>query len=300
MSIVDSGVSFAQRCLNRSRRILNRNSAENRRLSIQRYEQFTGKTPDLQNPKGFLEKLLWLNLYYRNKRIPPLVDKYLARDQVKQILGPEVLNQLYGVWNRPEEIPFDKLPDQFVLKATAGSGWNILCRNKAKLGIVETIANLRNWQSQNYYYRYREWQYKSLRSRIIAERLLVDPNHPQRSAPDFKLFCFNGTPRVLGVNSDRWGDARHDFFDCQWNPVDYGLSEKMRSEPPLPRPKNLERLLAAAEKLARGFPFVRVDLYQPEDRIVFGEMTFSPCAGNMTIQQPEADLLWGSWLTLPV
>ena len=191
------------------------------------------------------------------------------------------------------------LPNQFVLKATGGSGWNILCLDKSKLDISESIQKLRHWQNRNYYHWQREWQYKSLRSRIIAERFMVDPLRPHCSVPDYKFFCFNGLPRGIVVSTDRRGDTRHDFFDTDWNPVDYGVCIKPPSNPPLPKPDDLNRMVEIASQLAAGFPFVRVDLYRHQGKIIFGEMTFSPSAGNMPIQQPDADALWGSWITLP-
>jgi hypothetical protein len=199
----------------------------------------------------------------------------------------------------PEDIPFDRLPNQFALKATAGCGWNILCPDRSKLNIPQSIELLRGWQKTNFFYQCREWQYKPLRSRIIAERLMIDPQHPDRSPPDIKVFCFHGEPRVIGISTDRRGDTRHDFFDCQWNPVDYGITTKPRCEIPPQKPGDLARMLEIARKLSAGFPFVRVDLYRHDNRIIFGEMTFSPSAGNMQLAAPGADELWGSWLTLP-
>ena len=297
--LLSSGGSFAQRSLRKGRRILFGEAGYDRQYLIQRYLDFTGRSPNLDEPKGFLEKLLWLSLHYRNPQIPSFVDKWQTRQQVTKRVGPEVLNELLGVWDRPQQVPFADLPDRFVLKATAGSGWNILCPDKSKLDISESIQKLTAWQNRNYYHWQREWQYRSLRSRIIAERFMFDPLHPHRSVPDFKIFCFNGQPRVIGVNTDRWGDNRHDFFDVDWNAVDYGMSTKPRSNPPLQKPENLAQMVEIAAKLADGFPFVRVDLYRHAEKIIFGEMTFSPSAGNMPIQQPEADNLWGSWITLP-
>jgi hypothetical protein len=218
---------------------------------------------------------------------------------VAKIFGPQALNELYVVWDRPEDIAFDQLPSQFVLKATAGSGWNVFCRDRATFDQMHALNMLRSWQRQNYFYKYREWQYRSLRSRIIAERLMFDTNHCHRVVSDYKIFCFNGQPKVLGVNTDRWGDTRHDFFDTDWNPVDYGLAFAPRSDPPLPKPNDLKGILETASSLSKGFAFVRVDLYRYDGRIIFGEMTFSPQAGEVQIQQPEADALFGSWLRLP-
>lgn len=292
-------VGLARKGLRKARRLLLGDYADDRRVIIGRYRAFTGQFPNLNHPRGFLEKLLWLNLYHRDPRIVPLVDKWLARDRVAHLAGPEVLNEIFGVWDHPQEVPFDALPNQFVLKATAGSGWNIICRDKSKLDIAEALQRLKIWERQNYYSRYREWQYRSLRSRFIAERFMSDDAHPNRCAADIKLFCFNGIPRVVGVCTDRFGDPRHDFFDCQWKAVDYGLTTRPRSNPPLSRPDDLPQLIDIAERLSRGFPFVRVDLYRFEGKIIFGEMTFSPSAGNMPIQRPEADAMWGGWLTLP-
>ena len=292
-------MSFARRAIGRCRYALIGDAGKTRRVLEQRYFDFLGRWPNLNHPITFREKLLWLNLFYRNPLIPPLTDKWLARAVVAKRAGPEVLNEVYGVWDRVDEIPFDELPQQFVLKVTAGSGWNILCRDRTKLDIAETIAQLRKWQNENYYYRYREWQYRSLKRRIIAERLMVDPVNPALSTPDYKFFSFNGQPRVVGVSSDRFGDTRHDFFDCDWNPVDYGMSNKPTSDIPLKRPDDLLAMVDIVRKLSAGFPFVRVDLYRHQGQIIFGEMTWHPAAGNITLLGPGADETWGSWLTLP-
>jgi hypothetical protein len=296
---IENSIGVARRGLRKIRRVLIGDHADDRRVMIRRYHVFTSQLPDLDHPRGFLEKLLWLNLYHRDPRIPSLVDKWLARERVARLVGADVLNEIIGVWDRPEEIPFDALPNQFVIKASAGSGWNIICRDKAKLDIADAMKRLKIWQRQNYYHRYREWQYRSLQSRFIAERFVCDDQHPDRCAADIKLFCFNGIPRIVGVCTDRFGDPRHDFFDCDWKPVDYGLTTRPRSNPPLGRPDDLARLIDIAARLSHDFPFVRVDLYRFKGKILFGELTFSPSAGNMPIQRPEADAIWGQWLTLP-
>ncbi len=294
-----TGVSFAQRCFCKGRKVWLGEAEDDRRWLVGQYHAITGRLPDLDQPEGFLEKLLWLNLYYRDPAIPPLVDKWLARDYVARRVGPEVLPDLLGVWDNPEQIPFESLPNQFVLKATAGCAWNIICYDKSTLDFQDAKAKLSRWQGQNYYHRSREWQYRSLKSKIIAEAMMVDPAHPGKSVPDVKVYCFNGTPRVVGISTDRRGDVRHDFFDTEWNPVDFGLTDKPRCSPPLQRFPDLDRILEIAATLSRDFPFVRVDLYRHQGRIVFGEMTFSPSAGLMRIQMPEADRLWGSWRRLP-
>jgi hypothetical protein len=272
---------------------------DDRRWLEWRYQQFVGRPPDLRNPTGYREKLLWLNLFYRHPLVPTLVDKYLARDEVARRVGPGVLTELLGVWDRPEAIPFDRLTDPYVLKVTAGSTWNIFCPDPAAVDRPAAVATLDGWMRQNYGDLYREWCYRPLKPRVMAERLMSDPDHPGRSPDDLKVHCFNGRPRFVQVCYDRRGARRYATFDPYGKVIDLGLDGAERCAPLPPPPEGLDDVMDVAAKLSAGFPYVRVDLYRHRGRTVFGEMTWFPSAGNVEIDDPATDGLLGGWIQLP-
>ncbi len=273
--------------------------ARDDRLWLQRrYAAFVGRQADLAHPTGFREKLLWLNLYHRDPLQPILTDKLRARDVVADRVGTGVLVDLLGVWDRPEKIPFDRLGDPYVLKVTSGSGWNVFCPDPAAVDVPATVATLRGWSRRNYGHQYREWVYRDLTPRFMAERLMVDPRHGH-SPDDLKVHCFNGKPRFVQVCVDRRGDRLYECFDQNWNVVELGLNGPCRAATPPPRPDGLADVFAVAEQMATGFPYVRVDLYRHGGRTLFGEMTWFPFAGLVPMDDPATDALLGSWLDLP-
>lgn len=272
--------------------------ADDRRWLARRYEAFVGRRPDLRNPTGFREKLLWLNLHHRDPLVPRLTDKLTARDVVAERVGPGVLADLLGVWDRPRRIPFDRLRQPCVLKVTSGSGWNVFCPDPAALDVPAAIAALDAWAGQDYGHRYREWYYRRLAPRVIAERLMVDPRHG-RSPDGLKVHCFNGQPRLVQVCVDRRGDRRLECFDPDWRVLELGLNGPYRAPAPPARPDGLDDVLSVARRLSAGFPYVRVDLYRHGGRTVFGGMTWFPSAGNLPMDDPATDALLGSWLVLP-
>jgi hypothetical protein len=232
--------------------------------------------------------------------MPPLTDKFQARAIVASRVGPHVLGELLGVWDDASEIRFDQLPNEFVLKVTAASTWNIFCRDKAALDVPKTIAQLQTWLGQSYYDKYREWPYEGLQSRIIAEPFRCDPAHPQRSSPDYKFYCFNGLPMYVSICNDRRGDPRIDYFDRNWQTPFFRLKGPRGSDYPLVRPDNYDEMLDVAAKLAAGFPFVRVDLYNHHGCVLFGEMTWFPSAGYLVVNPDEVDERFAESLTLPI
>ena len=275
-------------------------AVDDRRWLVRRFHDFSGYWPNLRDPKTYREKLLWLNLCHRDPLIPVLSDKWSARGEVARRVGPEVLIDLLGVWDDPEQIPFDELPPQFVLKTTAGSAQNVFCWNPAEFDRSAAKAKLRRWLEEDYSRRYREWCYQSLKPRIIAEPLMVDPAHPARSPDDLKIHCFNGRPKVIKFCTDRRGDRRYECLDPQWNVLELGLvSPSKKCLTPPPKPDGLDHLLEVATRLSAGFPYVRVDLYRHQGRTAFGEMTWFPHAGNVPIAEPRFDRLLGDWIQLP-
>lgn len=222
------------------------------------YKRYMGKKLNLKNPKTFNEKLQWLKLYDRNPLYTKLADKYEVRQYVKEKIGEQYLVPLIGVYNSVEEIPFDVLPEQYVLKCTHDSGTAIIKNATNKISVTEIKNKLKKALKRNYYYEHREWCYKNNRPRIICEQIIkTKDNNPPR---DYKIFCFDGQPKFLFVASDRGRGTKFDFFDIEWNkyPV---MQHYPNSSYKIEKPKKWDEMVACAKKLSAGFTHVRVDFY---------------------------------------
>ena len=258
-----------------------------------------GREPDLDQPKSFNEKLQYLKLkrYYHNPVITQCVDKYRIREYLTQKGHAELLPQLYAVCERPEDIPWDSLPERFVLKCNHGSGYNILCRNKSALDRKDCESRLKKWLKEDYWKRFAEMQYRDIPKRIIAEEYLGDDIHT------YKFYCFNGMPRVLYISSNGENgeyDKYYDYFDMDWKHMNLRLHghENRPDHDAIPCPESFERMKALAAELSADFPFVRVDLYDINGRIYISELTFVPTGGIMVLDPPSTDMEWGGWLSL--
>lgn len=260
------------------------------------YRLRMGRRLNLSNPRTYNEKLQWLKLNYRRPEMVQVVDKFAVREYVASTVGPEILIPVHGVYDSPDEIEPDSLPDAFVLKPTHGSGWVMICRDKSQFDWDHAKARLKSWQKRNYYYHAREWAYKHVPPRIVCEELLQDQDG--NVPPDYKVFCFGGTPRFIHVDNDRFGDHRRDFFDIDWNRLDVEMRYPV-SDGAIERPRRLPEMLRYAAALSKPFPFCRVDFYSVGDRIYFGEITFFPGNGIQIIRPSEFDIAWGEMLELP-
>lgn len=259
------------------------------------YERKIGRKPDLDHPVTFTEKLQWLKLHYRDPAIPRASDKYEAKKYIAERGFPELLIPTLAVYDSADEIDLDKLPDQFILKATHGSGWNFICRDKASFDLPSKRKIMNSWLKQNLYIYGREWNYKERTPRLIAEPLMDD-----KPLVDYKFLCFNGVCRALQINHDDNGTHYVDYYDEDWNLFpDMSSGTADISGMPLPKPERFDEMKAIAEQLAAPFPFVRVDLYDIRGEIYFGEMTFFPGSGFWKITPPSYDNTFGAWLTLP-
>ena len=259
------------------------------------YERKIGRKPDLDHPVTFTEKLQWLKLHYRDPAIPRASDKYEAKKYIAERGFPELLIPTLAVYDSADEIDLDKLPEQFILKATHGSGWNFICRDKAAFDLPAKRKIMNSWLKQNLYIYGREWNYKEQTPRLIAEPLMDD-----KPLVDYKFLCFNGVCRAMQVNHDENGTHYVDYYDEDWNLFpDMSSGTADISGKPLPRPDRFDEMKTIAEQLASPFPFVRVDLYDIRGEIYFGEMTFFPGSGFWKITPPSYDNTFGAWLTLP-
>lgn len=263
-----------------------------------RFRRAYGREPDLANPRIFDEKLQWYKLYYRRPEMPRLADKLQVREQVSALGLGNLLNDLYGVWDRAEAVDFEALPPAFALKATHGSGWNILCRDQRLLRRDRARQLMAQWLQKNYYAWGREWAYRDIPPRIIAERYLENPG--QGELIDYKFYCFDGVPTVLFVCAGRYrpGGVRYDAFDMDWRPIPV-FKGKPAAGLGLPRPAGFAEMVDAASRLSSGWPFLRVDLYQVGSRVLFGELTFYPDNAAVPFAPDHYNLWFGERFQLP-
>lgn len=239
-----------------------------------KYRLTMGRKLDLNNPETFNQKLQWLKLYDRKPEYTQMVDKYEVRKYIKEIIGEEYLIPLLGVYDSFEEIDFDNLPDEFVLKPNHTSGDIFICKNKSKIDYKKLRKEVNRWLKREYYWLHREWPYKNVKPRIICEELIKTENggFPY----DYKFHCFNGEPDNVMVCIEREsGNPKFYFFDNEWNLLRYNLAGINAPQGfTLPKPKKMDEMFMLAKKLSSGFPFIRVDFFCENEKIYFGELTF--------------------------
>lgn len=261
------------------------------------YKAYIGKKLNLKNPISFNEKLQWIKLYDRRPEYIEYVDKFDVKKYISEKLGDEYIIPTLGVWENVEDIDFDSLPEQFVLKGTHDSGSVVICKDKSSFNVEKAKEKLRKSLRANMYWHGREWPYKELKPRIICEKYIEDSSGELR---DYKLMCFNGEVKCSFVCSERFsGKGLHvTFFDRDWNLMKFERSFPHVKEG-LPKPNNYGKMVELAEKLSKDIPFVRVDFYEVEGNIYFGELTFFPGCGFEAFQPEEWDYKLGEWITLP-
>lgn len=264
-----------------------------------KFRQSLGKPLNLAHPQTYNEKIQWLKLHDRDPLYTKLVDKYEVRSFIADRLGSSYSVPLVGgPWNSPEEIDFDALPDQFVLKCTHDSGGLIICRDKSALDRDQIRRKLSTSLARNYFWSKREWPYKDVPPRIIAERYMQDGDTKNLNV--YKILNFGGTPRIIQtIQNDKTKAETIDYFDTDWNLLDLRQGFP-NSEVPLPRPKTLPDMLRAAAILSAGFPTLRTDFYEINGRVFFSEITFYTDSGLCPFEPPSWDLLLGTWTRLPI
>lgn len=266
------------------------------------YRFLMGKRLNLRNPKTFNEKLQWLKLYYRRPEYTTMVDKYAVKDYVASVIGSEHVIPTLGVWDKTKAIEWDKLPNQFVLKTTHGGGSEgvIICKDKNKLDKKKVVEKLNVSLQQDVYQTAREWPYKNVQRRIIAEEY-VDPVPGLNDLPDYKFFCFDGEVKALFVGTERQKegeDVKFDFFDADFNHLPFKQGHENAAIMPS-KPKNFELMKQLATKLSKGIPHVRVDLYDTGSQVLFGELTFYHFGGVVPFRPEKWDMWFGEMLKLP-
>lgn len=243
------------------------------------YRLLMHKPLNLKNPKSFNEKLQWLKLYNRKHQYTLMVDKLKVKDYVADLIGEEYIIPTLGVWENAKDVDFNSLPDKFVIKCNHNSGQGLyICKNKSEMNEAEVRSNLQKALETDYFIRFREWPYKDVERRIIAEKYIEDKSSVDGDLKDYKFMCFNGKVHCSFVCSERKTDLKVSFFDRDWMPMPFERHYP-RSNNPIPKPVHYEEMIRLAEVLSKGIPFVRVDFYDVEDKIFFGELTFFPGSG---------------------
>ena len=257
---------------------------------------------DWKHPKTFTEKLQWLKLYNRKPEYTKMVDKYAVKDYVSGVIGPEYIIPTIGVWNKPEEIDWDSLPNQFVLKTTHGGGGGgvVICKDKETFNNDEAIVKLNHSLKADIYRGFREWPYKNVPKRIIAERFMTsEQSGDTESLLDYKFFCFNGKVKFYKVDFGRFVEHHANYYSPEGNLLPFG---EQGLEPdfnyPIKLPSNLDEMISIAERISQGEPFLRVDLYNINGKIYFGEITFFPGSGLLPWTHKETDVEIGQYLEI--
>ena len=254
--------------------------------------------PNLSSPKEFMEKILWLKLYHYTENYGNLVDKYEVRNYVEEKIGKKYLNDLLGVYDSVSEINFEDLPNQFAIKGTHGSGYNIIVKDKSELNINKTKKKLNKFLADKYYTKFREAIYKNVKPRLIIEKYISEADSD--ALIDYKFHCFNGQPKYVFVQKNKSKDITKSFYDMDWNKV---LPEKFTPafhNSDFKKPENFDEMIRIAEKLSQGFIFLRVDLYSIGNKIIFGELTFFSNGGLIRSSIEKFNTEFGDLIKLPI
>lgn len=263
-----------------------------------RYQYYTGKKLNLENPVEFNEKIQWLKLYYHVPLLTQLADKYAVRSYVIEKIGKQYLNELYGVYDNIRDIDFTKFPNKFVLKGVHGSSTNLIVTDKSNLDISKTKETLNNWLKHNQYQKVGfEWAYKDIKPRIICEAFIENDN--TSDLIDYKFYCFNGKPKFIFASQDVESTRESCIYDLNWNKLPFSKKKKITSNINFDKPSGLEKMTELATTLADKLPFVRVDFYFAKGNIIFGEMTFYPADGRRNFYPDFYNKTIGDYLVLP-
>lgn len=274
------------------------NKMPDERFLKKKYYYKMGKKIDLNNPESFNEKLQWLKLNDRKKKYSIMVDKYAVKSYVSERIGEEYIIPTLGVWDRPEQITWDLLPNQFVLKVTHDSGGVIICKEKKSFNKKVAIEKISKSLKHNYYLENREWPYKNVPRKIIAEAYMED--NETKELRDYKFFCFGGIVKFFKIDFDRQVGHRANYYDIRGHLLPFGevvcppvIGKK------LIMPINLQKMIELSQKLSEGHPFLRVDFYEVNGKVYFGELTFFPATGMGKFTPEEWDKKIGEWVMLP-
>ena len=262
------------------------------------FDYYLGKKINWKNPQTYNEKLQWLKIYDRQDSYTKMVDKYEAKEYVKNIIGEEYIIPTIGIYDKFENIDFEKLPKQFVMKCTHDSGGLVICKDKSKLNLKEAKRKINQCLKVNYFNCWKEWPYKNVKPRIIIEKYMT--NDDSDGINDYKFFCFNGKVKLLFIATDRVNEneeTKFDFYDENFNHLPIKNGHPNALVPPS-KPLNFEKMKELAEILSKDIPHLRVDFYEINGKIYFGELTFSHWAGMVPFEPEEYDLILGNWIDI--
>ena len=261
------------------------------------YSIRTGLKMDLNHPVTFNEKIQWLKLYDSTPLKTRLADKYLVRDYVKEKVGEQYLIPLFGVWDKFDDIDFDSLPNKFVLKANHGSGWNIIVKDKSKLNIRDAKKKFDKWMNTNFaFVNGFELHYKDVEPKIIAEEYMETLD--EGDIEDYKFFCFNGEPKIIEVDFNRFTDHKRNIYNMNWEYQDVSIQYPNDSTHIVEKPEHLDEMIRVSRTLSQGFKLVRIDLYYINGRVYFGEMTFTHGGGYERFEPEGLGYKMGDWISI--
>ena len=260
------------------------------------YHQRTGKKLNLENPVLYNEKVQYCKLFYHDLRLKKLVDKAEVRDYVARTIGEKYLTHAIGIYDSVEMIPFDDLPDRFVMKLTNGSGFNYICTHKTEDEIRRIKRRFRQWLKIDFFMLGREWAYKGIKNRILCEEYLQSDT--SSGLNDYKVFCFDGEPKLIQVDFARFTNHRRNLYTPEWEFLNERVAYENDPNANLTKPVVFDEMLECARKLSAGFPHVRVDFYCVGERLVFGEMTFYHGAGYLHFENEAFERQLGSYWEL--
>lgn len=275
------------------------NKLSDERYLKKRYKAHLGHELNLEQPIRFNEKLQWLKLNDRCSDYIIMADKCKVKDYVAEQIGEEYIIPTLGIWDDPSDIDFDSLPKQFVLKCNHNSGLGMyICRDKNRINIQKVKKGLKKGLKQNYYLTGREWPYRDIQRKVMAEKYMEDDSE---GLVDYKVHNFNGIPRFVLVCKDRFKDSglTEDFFSTNWEHLDVKRPKLSQSIEPIPRPNELDEILELSKRLSKGIPFVRTDFYIINHQVYFSEMTFFPASGFERYEPDQWDFIFGGYLSLP-
>lgn len=261
-----------------------------------KYKATFGKKLNLKSPATFNEKLQWLKLYDRNPKYSIMVDKYEVKKYVAEIIGEEYVIPTLGVWENFDNIDFNSLPNRFVLKCTHDSGGLIIVHDKENFDKKAARKKINKWLKRNYFWFGREWPYKNVKPRIIAEQYIEDN---QAKLNDYKVFNFNGVPKIIEVDYGRFTNHTRNLYGIDWTLIDGRIRYHNNLSAEAEKPKNLEKMLELAKLLSKNIPHVRTDFYLLDDKIYFGEFTFYHGSGFDEFIPYSLGVQFGEWLNLP-
>lgn len=288
---------FILRKYNQTRHtLLNRYSDDDAEITRAKYFCKNKKVLNLETPKEFMEKIQWLKLYHYKEEYSQYVDKYAVRSFVEAKIGKEYLNEIIGIFDAVEEIDFENLPQQYAIRGTHGSGYNVIVKNASLINSNDVKIKVRSFLKSNYYTKYRETIYKGIKPRILIEKYI---SNCENELIDYKFYCFHGQPKYILVKKTENGKERKCFYDLNWKKiVSNDDIDGLKSE--VEKPANFNEMLKIAGILSDQFIFVRVDLYSIDDKILFGELTFFPTGGHKRFTIDYLNIEMGNLINLPV